>query len=113
MFLLCLQQVAPDLPDAHLGVLFIHNEGYSTMCGHAIMALGRYAIDYGYVETKEPETQVNIQCPCGLVKAFVNVSDGKTGQVRFHSVPAFAFATGEFQLTKIIHQNHYFYSLST
>src|SRR5690606_2585633 len=27
--------VEPDLPDADMAVLFIHNEGYSTMCGHA------------------------------------------------------------------------------
>jgi proline racemase len=35
--------VEPDHPEAHLAVLFIHNEGYSTMCGHAVIALGRWA----------------------------------------------------------------------
>ncbi|XP_072049433.1 trans-L-3-hydroxyproline dehydratase-like isoform X2 [Amphiura filiformis] len=85
--------VSPDLPGADIGVLFTHNDGYSTMCGHAVIALGRYVIDYGHVKATEPETEVNIQCPCGLVKAFVQVTDGRTGQVRFHSVPAFAFAT--------------------
>ncbi|XP_063078566.1 trans-L-3-hydroxyproline dehydratase [Engraulis encrasicolus] len=86
--------VQSELPEADLGVLFMHNEGYSTMCGHAVIALGRYAVDYGLVKSPcSPETQVNIHCPCGLVKAFVEYSDGKTGAVRFHSVPAFAFAT--------------------
>ncbi|KAL2082299.1 hypothetical protein ACEWY4_022117 [Coilia grayii] len=86
--------VQSELPEADLGVLFMHNEGYSTMCGHAIIALGRYAVDYGLVRSpRSPETQVNIHCPCGLVKAFVEYSNGKTGAVRFHSVPAFAFAT--------------------
>ena len=41
--------VEPDLPGADLAVLFMHNEGYSTMCGHAIIALGRYAVDEGLV----------------------------------------------------------------
>ena len=41
--------VPPDLPDAHMAVLFLHNEGYSTMCGHAVIALGRYAVDHGLV----------------------------------------------------------------
>ncbi len=41
--------VPPDLPDAHMAVLFLHNEGYSTMCGHAVVALGRYAVDHGLV----------------------------------------------------------------
>lgn len=84
--------VEPSLPDADLAVLFIHNEGYSTMCGHAILALGRYAIDYGLVKAVEPVTTVNIECPCGLVRAEVEVSNGKTGKVRFSSVPSFMFA---------------------
>ena len=48
--------VEPDLPGADLAVLFMHNEGYSTMCGHAIIALGRYAVDEGLVERREPVT---------------------------------------------------------
>ena len=44
--------VEPDLPGADLAVLFMHNEGYSTMCGHAIIALGRYAVDEGLVARK-------------------------------------------------------------
>lgn len=93
--------VPKDLAEADLAVLFIHNEGYSTMCGHAVMCLGRYAVDKGLVE-REPDSNneiaVNIQCPCGLVKAYVQYdqSSRKTGKVRFHSVPAFAFALGKF-----------------
>ena len=37
--------VRPTCPDADLAVLFMHNEGYSTMCGHAVIALGRCAVD--------------------------------------------------------------------
>jgi trans-L-3-hydroxyproline dehydratase len=85
--------VPTSLEDADLAVLFIHNEGYSTMCGHAILALGRYAIDYGLVKPIEPITEVNIECPCGMVRAEVEVKDGKTGKVRFSSVPSFMFAS--------------------
>lgn len=84
--------VEPDLPDADMAVLFMHNEGYSTMCGHAIIALGRYAIDQGLVEPREPVTVVNIECPCGMVVAAVEVKDGKAAAVSFESVPAFLFA---------------------
>lgn len=90
--------VAPDDPaTTDVGVLFLNNDGYSTMCGHAVIALGRYLVDGGRVrlsEVTEPETPVSIQCPCGVVRAFVEYSNGKTGRVRFHSVPAFAFAIG-------------------
>ncbi len=91
--------VKPDLQGADFGVLFMHNAGYSTMCGHAVIALGRYAVDRGLVPINlGSETPVNIQCPCGLVRAFVTCDDnGKSSTVRFHSVPAFAFALGKFK----------------
>lgn len=82
--------VEPDLPEADLAVLFMHNEGYSTMCGHAVIALGRYAIDAGLVPAEGPETTVKIQCPCGLVEAKVELAQGMPGAVAFRSVPAFA-----------------------
>ena len=67
--------------------------GYSVMCGHATIALGRYAVDHGIVKGVSPETVVKLQCPCGLVTAYVQYEDGKSGAVRFESVPSFAFAT--------------------
>ena len=76
--------VEPDHPDADLAVLFMHNEGYSTMCGHATIALARWAVDSGRV--KGPI--VRLQCPCGLVVANVD----KQGWVRFESVPSFVYA---------------------
>ncbi|MFI4988595.1 MAG: proline racemase family protein [Alphaproteobacteria bacterium] len=88
--------VEPDLPNADMAVLFMHNEGYSTMCGHAVIALGRYAVDRGIVRALVPETEVGIQCPCGLVRLRVEVADGPagpvSGAVAFESVPAFAYA---------------------
>ncbi|XP_055880306.1 trans-L-3-hydroxyproline dehydratase-like isoform X2 [Biomphalaria glabrata] len=90
--------VPPDNPEADIGAIFLHNEGYSTMCGHACVALGRYAVDNGLIELNlhqesTTEAQVNIQVPCGLVKTFVSVQeDGdviRTGRVRFESVPSF------------------------
>jgi len=84
--------VEPNLPGADLAVLFMHNEGYSTMCGHAVIALGRYAVDQGIVPPREPVTTVSIECPCGMVVATVEVKDGKAGAVSFESVPAFLAA---------------------
>jgi len=79
--------VEPDHPEADLAVLFMHNEGYSTMCGHATIALARWALDSGRVARQAPETTVRLQCPCGLVTARVAAD----GMVRFESVPAFAY----------------------
>jgi len=76
--------VEPDLPEADLAVLFMHNEGYSTMCGHAVIALGRYIVDNRLMKNigdvvKDGVVNTNIQCPCGLVKAEVEVNDGVSG----------------------------------
>jgi trans-L-3-hydroxyproline dehydratase len=85
--------VEPDHPQADMAVLFIHNEGYSTMCGHATMALGRYALDQGIIRAEAGVARLNLQCPCGLVRVTVSVDgQGKAGDVSFLSVPAFAFA---------------------
>lgn len=54
--------------------------------------LNRYAVDQGWVAAKEPVTIVKIQCPCGLVPAYVSVENGVAGSVRFQSVPCFVFA---------------------
>jgi trans-L-3-hydroxyproline dehydratase len=43
---------------ASFGVLFTHNDGYSTMCGHAIIALGKAVVELGWVEAVEPETAI-------------------------------------------------------
>ncbi|KQU54698.1 proline racemase [Bosea sp. Leaf344] len=82
--------VRSSRPEAAFGVLFTHNEGYSTMCGHATIALGRYAIEHGLVEAVEPVTRFAIEAPCGLLRLACEVVDGRVGEVRFESVPAFA-----------------------
>jgi proline racemase len=87
--------VPPSLPGADLAVLFMHNQGYSTMCGHAVIALGRFAVDRGLVPVREPFTPVGIECPCGLVAASVRVENGRAGAVSFESVPAFALYRGQ------------------
>ncbi len=84
--------VAPDHPEADLAVLFMHNEGYSTMCGHATIAVGRWAVDHGLVAVTEPVTEFGLQVPAGVVKVRVTVDGGEPGRVSFVSVPAFAEA---------------------
>ncbi|XP_012940359.1 trans-L-3-hydroxyproline dehydratase-like [Aplysia californica] len=90
--------VTPDHPEADIGVIFLHNEGYSQMCGHAVVSMGRYAVDRGLLKRPitSPRTRVNIQAPCGLVRADVQVDNGqgvKTGRVCFESVSSFVVTT--------------------
>lgn len=81
--------VPPDAADTDLAVLFMHNGGWSTMCGHAVLALARLAVDRGWVAATAPITTVRIECPCGLIEAGY---DGVMGTTGFRSVPAFVLA---------------------
>jgi trans-L-3-hydroxyproline dehydratase len=82
--------VPPVTPDALFGVLFMHNEGYSTMCGHAVIALARLAVELGWTPAVEPVTQVKIDTPAGLVTACARVSGGRVTSTYFENVASFA-----------------------
>ncbi len=84
-----LMRVEAEREDSAFGVLFMHNEGYSTMCGHATIALGRAAVDLGWVKAVEPVTRFNIDAPCGQVKVEVHLVDGAVEKVSFINVPSF------------------------
>ena len=83
--------VPPSDPAAALAVLFMHNSGYSTMCGHAVIAIGRWAVEEGLVPVRHPVTEFGLECPCGVVRVAVEVDTTGPGAVRFDSVPAFAY----------------------
>jgi len=80
----------PVTEGADMGVLFLHNEGFSTMCGHGIVALATVAVEVGWTLRREPETTVRIDSPAGLVTAHVRVEGGRVKGVRFQNVPSFA-----------------------
>ncbi|HLU82155.1 MAG TPA: proline racemase family protein [Trueperaceae bacterium] len=81
--------VEPVSPTADLGVIFMHNEGYSDMCGHGIIALASVAVAQGLVATSTPVTRVGIDSPAGFIEAFVEFDGSRVGAVRFLNVPSF------------------------
>jgi len=87
-----------NLKDADLGAVFIHNSGYSTMCGHATIALGRWL----YEQDPEKEHQSHyaknfrIQCPCGPVEAHVSATEEGSVTTSFDSVGCFAEGLDEY-----------------
>jgi trans-L-3-hydroxyproline dehydratase len=85
----------PVSPAADIGVLFMHNEGYSTMCGHGIIAITKVALETGLQPMVAPETRVGIDTPAGLITAYARVEDDTVTSVRFHNVPSFALALDE------------------
>jgi proline racemase len=79
---------------ADLGVVFFHNAGYSTACGHGTIALVTWAIDSGLVPRSEGEQRVVVDVPSGRLETWARVEDGKVRSVRFRNVPSFVWATG-------------------
>jgi proline racemase len=84
----------PNDEGADLGVVFFHNEGYSTACGHGTIALVTWAIDSGRVEAVGPETRVVVDVPSGRLECIARVEDEHVSTVRFRNVPSFVLATG-------------------
>ena len=82
----------PVSPEADFGVLFLHNEGYSSMCGHGIIAVTTVAVETGMVPAMTPITKVRIDAPAGLVTAHARVEAGRVKGVYFHNVPSFVLA---------------------
>ena len=79
----------PVSPMADFGILFLHNEGYSTVCGHGIIASVKVVLEPGLLPLHAPETVVRIDTPAGLVTAYARVADGQVQSVYFHNVPSF------------------------
>ncbi len=82
----------PNDEEADFGILFLHNEGYSTMCGHAIIAITKLAVEMGWVEISEPVTRMAIDAPCGRIISYANIEGGKVLSTHFHCVPSFVVA---------------------
>ena len=77
----------PATADGDVGVLFMHNEGFSTMCGHGIIALTKVGLERGLFEA-DPD-RVQIDTPAGRVVARAELDDGRVGRVSFVNVPSF------------------------
>jgi proline racemase len=79
--------------EGDLGVLFMHNEGYSTMCGHGVIALVTALLESGAVLAQGQRTEVNLDTPAGLVRATAHhAGDGRVERVSFLNVPSFVYA---------------------
>jgi trans-L-3-hydroxyproline dehydratase len=82
----------PVTPGADFGVLFLTNEGYSTMCGHGVIALTTVLLETGMLPRCQPQTEVVYDSPAGLIRAKADVEDDRVTSVTFRNVPAFRYA---------------------
>src|SRR5260221_14259187 len=81
----------PVSPGSHAGVLFMHNEGYSTMCGHGIIAVTTIAIERGLIipapaapkssarADAEDGTTIVYDAPAGTIRARARLPARRAG----------------------------------
>jgi proline racemase len=91
----------PVMPGSHAGVLFMHNEGYSTMCGHGIIAVTTIALERGLLDPGGDGCSIVYDAPAGTVRARASVdTPGTSGhpprveRVAFQNVPSFVLHGG-------------------
>lgn len=79
---------------AGFDVFFLHNEGYSTMCGHAIIALTKLVLETGLhrgAPDADGEYAITFNVPAGRVAARARLVDGLAREIRFLNVPSFVY----------------------
>ncbi len=77
--------------DGDLGVFFLHNEGYSTMCGHAIIAITKTVFDTKIIEKTGDTPTLKLDTPAGRVVATAYRENGIVHRVSFINVPSFVY----------------------
>src|SRR5499425_1943440 len=78
--------------DADFDVFFLHNEGYSTMCGHAIIALTKLVVETQLVESRE----ITFNVPAGRIEAQAHRdATGRILHTSFRNVPSFVYRRDE------------------
>jgi proline racemase/trans-L-3-hydroxyproline dehydratase len=80
----------PEDAGGDLGVVFFHNEGYSTACGHGTIALVTWALESGRLDADE----VVVDAPSGRLHCTARRDGRRVTGVRFRNVPSFVLATG-------------------
>ena len=109
----------PNDAGADLGVVFFHNEGYSTACGHGTIALVTWALESGRLEGRPVDGEsrlraVTVDVPSGRLPCVAELeaqhstegsAEGssedrhspalpRVRRVTFRNVPSFVLATG-------------------
>jgi trans-L-3-hydroxyproline dehydratase len=80
---------------ADFGTFFLHNEGYSTMCGHAIIALVKLVLDIKLIRKPVSHSEIIIDAPPGQIKARAEIDNGLVNKVYFINVPSFVLYKDE------------------
>jgi len=81
--------VPPVHPEANMGWIIMEPEDTPPMSGSNAMCVATVLVETGIIEMREPETELILEAPGGLVRARVECADGRARRVTIVNVPAF------------------------
>ena len=82
----------PSSVDAHLGLLFMNNEGIAPVSGHGVIAAVTAWIETGQLRPNEADPAIRIDTPAGRVTAYAEREGSEVKSVSFDNVPSFVYA---------------------
>ncbi len=83
--------VEPERPDSDFGIIFMHNDGYSTMCGHAVIAITKLAAMLGWKDPDGDLIQLQMDAPCGKIETRIDLNRMDEFAITFKGVPSFVY----------------------
>lgn len=89
MFCAILTESTADKAD--FGVIWLCDDGYPDMCGHATIGVATVLIETGMVQVKEPSLELTLEVPAGLIRVKAEVKDRKVKSASFVNVPSFLY----------------------
>jgi len=94
--------ITPPVSDgAAFGFIPMSHGGYRDMCGHGAMGIATMAVKMGMVKAREPETEIMIDVPAGLIRVRVSVEDGKVRGATLQNVPSFLYKSGRIKVPRL------------
>ena len=84
----------PVSPGAHAGILFMHNEGFSTMCGHGVIAVTTIALERALLVPGGDGVTIVYDSPAGIVRARAKIRAERVESVAFQNVASFVLHGG-------------------
>jgi len=86
--------VPPIDPRAHMGFIIMEPADTPPMSGSNSICVATVLLETGIIPIEEPETQLVLEAPGGLVEVQALCSDGKVERVTITNVPSFADQLG-------------------
>ena len=88
--LCCNLILPPTATEADAGFVIMEQTDYPPMSGSNTICVTTVLLETGMVPMREPQTELVLEAPAGLITVTAGVRNGKVTSVTFRNVPAFA-----------------------